>query len=258
MNAHRTDGVSLGFGAVFLFFTGWWVLAQFVTLALPAVGWMVAIALIIFGMAGLVGAFRSGRGAVPAPTSGAPVSAAPPAGIPTGMHADIVRELMESQRTSGRDTAVGIDDTRVDLRPASAAAEPVQASPYATDYLTVPDPAPAGEPRPDDGGAFRPADDTEFRPAGDGEPRPADDGEPRLVDGDEPRPAGGEPRPAGGEPRPAGGEPRPAGGGEARSAGDGEARSADGDRTEVIEAKTEVIDEPPTTEIRVEGDGGRR
>lgn len=178
MKAHRTDGVSLGFGAVFLFFTGWWVLAQFVTLALPAVGWMVAIALIIFGLAGLVGAFRSGRGAVPAPTSGAPISAAPASGLPTGLHADIVRELMENQRTSGRDTATGIDDTRVDVRP-------VQASPYATDYLTAPDPAPTG-----------------------GKERADDD--------------------------------------------------PDGDRTLVIEEKTEVINPAPTTEIRAEGDGGRR
>ncbi|GAB7048611.1 hypothetical protein [Catenuloplanes indicus] len=189
MKAHRTDGVSLGFGIVFLFLTGWWVLAQFVTLALPAIGWMVAISLIIFGLAGLVGAFRSGRGAVPAPTSGAPVSAVPVSGLPTGMHADIVRELMENQRTSGRDTAIGIDDTRVDVRPNPAAAfAPVQPSPYATDHLTAPDTSPTGEPHPSDG----------------------------------------------------------------------ETRPADGDRTEVIEEKTEVIDETPTTEIRAEGDGGRR
>ncbi|MDR7279370.1 hypothetical protein [Catenuloplanes atrovinosus] len=142
MKAHRTDGVSLGFGFVFLFFTAWWVLAQFVTLALPAVGWIVALSLIMFGLAGLVGAFRAGRGAVPAPTSGAPISAPPGSGLPTGMHADIVRELMENQRTSG---GVGIDDTRVETPPAPTAAfapitPPEPVSPYATDYLTVSDP----------------------------------------------------------------------------------------------------------------------
>jgi hypothetical protein len=153
MKTHRTDGVSLSFGMVFLLIVAWWMLAQFVTLALPAVGWMVAIALIVFGVFGLVGAFRSGRGAVPAPTSGAPITAG---GVPAGLHADIVRELMENQRTSGGTEPsarvgtpmdAGIDRTRVEEPPTPTAAfAPIRssepASPYATDYLTVSDPDP--------------------------------------------------------------------------------------------------------------------
>lgn len=195
MKTHRTDSVSLSFGIVFLLVVAWWLLAQFVTLALPAVGWMVAIALILFGMIGLVGAFRSGRGAVPAPTSGAPVSAVPSHGVPAGLHADIVRELMENQRTSGgteTSASIGIDRTRVEEPPAPTAAfapipssEP--ASPYATDYLTVPDPEPSGLPKaaaapPAETGTADPFDEdrtevidetptTELRTEGDGERR---------------------------------------------------------------------------------------
>ena len=197
MKAHRTDGVSLSFGLVFLFITGWWVLTQFVTLALPAVGWMVAVSLILFGLAGLVGAFRSGRGAVPAPTSGAPISAAPASGLPTGLHADIVRELMENQRTSG---GVGVDDTRVERPPAPTAAfTPVAftASPYATDHLTEP----GDDDRTSAGDATGPAESAESA-----EPAESADGVTGVDAGD----------------------------------------------------RTLVIDETPTTEIRAEGDGGRR
>ncbi|WP_063746891.1 DUF308 domain-containing protein [Catenuloplanes japonicus] len=147
MKTHRTDGVSLSFGIVFLFIVVWWLIAQFVTLALPAIGWMVAVALIVFGVFGLVGAFRSGRGAVPAPTSGAPVSAVAAGGVPAGLHADIVRELMENQRTSGStesSAGLGIDQTRVEPPAPTASFAPIRSSeppsPYATDYLTVSDP----------------------------------------------------------------------------------------------------------------------
>ncbi|TQJ25068.1 hypothetical protein FBZ33_5414 [Micromonospora sp. A202] len=101
MKAHRTDLVSFAFGLVFLALSGWWLLAQLLGLALPAVGWFLASALILIGVFGLVGALRSGRSPQPeaateaaatetaAPVSGAnaPVSgaAAPTAGaaVPT-------------------------------------------------------------------------------------------------------------------------------------------------------------------------------
>jgi hypothetical protein len=101
VKAHRTDLVSFAFGLVFLALSGWWLLAQLLGLALPAVGWFLASALILIGVFGLVGALRSGRSPQPeatteaaatetaAPVSGAnaPVSgaAAPTAGaaVPT-------------------------------------------------------------------------------------------------------------------------------------------------------------------------------
>lgn|SRR5690606_22775545 len=77
MKAHRTDGVSLVFALMFLALAGWWLLAQFLDLSLPAVGWFVAGALILIGLLGLFGALRSGRSA---PATGAPT--VPPAEIP--------------------------------------------------------------------------------------------------------------------------------------------------------------------------------
>ncbi|MFI5843362.1 hypothetical protein ACIA8K_27005 [Catenuloplanes sp. NPDC051500] len=238
MKTHRTDGVSLSFGTVFLFIVVWWVLAQFVTLALPAVGWMVAIALIVFGVFGLIGAFRSGRGAVPAPTSGAPIAAG---GVPAGLHADIVRELMENQRTSGgtessarAGTPVGIDQTRLEEPPAPTAAfTPIRsaepASPYATDYLTVSDPDPA-----DAADHPHPADDAEH-------PAPADptrhldqaDATENLTPAD------------------ATGHLDQADATKNLTPADGDDRRPDPDRTE-------VIDGTQTKEIRTEGDGERR
>jgi hypothetical protein len=100
VKAHRTDLVSFAFGLVFLALSGWWLLAQLLGLALPAVGWFLASALILIGVFGLVGALRSGRSQRPeataeatapvsgatAPTSGAtaPVSGAavPTSGAP--------------------------------------------------------------------------------------------------------------------------------------------------------------------------------
>jgi hypothetical protein len=61
VKAHRTDLVSFAFGLVFLALSGWWLLAQLLGLALPAVGWFLASALILIGVFGLVGALRSGR-----------------------------------------------------------------------------------------------------------------------------------------------------------------------------------------------------
>lgn len=61
MKAHRTDGVSLGFGLVFLAIAGWWAAAQVIDIRLPALGWLAAGGLILFGVLGLLGAISSGR-----------------------------------------------------------------------------------------------------------------------------------------------------------------------------------------------------
>ncbi|MFC6019544.1 hypothetical protein ACFP2T_25460 [Plantactinospora solaniradicis] len=61
MKAHRTDGVSLTFALIFLGVAAWWLFAQLTQLALPAVGWLLASALIAIGALGLVGALRSNR-----------------------------------------------------------------------------------------------------------------------------------------------------------------------------------------------------
>lgn len=63
MKAHRTDGVSLTFALIFLALAAWWLLAQLLHLALPAVGWIVALALILVGGLGLIGALRASRSA---------------------------------------------------------------------------------------------------------------------------------------------------------------------------------------------------
>jgi hypothetical protein len=62
MKAHRTDGLSLAFGLVFLAAVGWWFFGRTVDLALPQLGWFAAAALIVFGALGLFGALRSDAG----------------------------------------------------------------------------------------------------------------------------------------------------------------------------------------------------
>jgi hypothetical protein len=62
MKTHRTDGLSLTFGLVFLAAVGWWFFGRTLDLALPRLGWFVAATLIIFGVVGLVGALRSDAG----------------------------------------------------------------------------------------------------------------------------------------------------------------------------------------------------
>jgi hypothetical protein len=77
VKAHRTDWLSLVFALVFLAITAWWLLAQLMNLALPQVGWILAVALIATGTLGLVGALRSSRTpATPAGTAPAPGLAA--------------------------------------------------------------------------------------------------------------------------------------------------------------------------------------
>lgn len=91
MKAHRTDQVSLIFAILFLAIAGWWLVAQFLDLVVPALGWFVAGGLILLGMLGLVGALRSGGTPAGAPqdaagtepTSAAPSSASPSSATPT-------------------------------------------------------------------------------------------------------------------------------------------------------------------------------
>ncbi len=59
MKSHRTDGLSLAFGLIFLAAVGWWFFGRTVDIALPQLGWFVAGALIVFGVLGLFGALRS-------------------------------------------------------------------------------------------------------------------------------------------------------------------------------------------------------
>ena len=95
MKPHRTDGVSLSFGLIFLLIAAWWAVAQVVTVRLPAAGWLVAGVLILFGALGLLGAIRSGRRPeVPAPVA-AEAQVETPGDLPPQMHAEIVRELLD-------------------------------------------------------------------------------------------------------------------------------------------------------------------
>jgi hypothetical protein len=78
MTAHRTDGVSLSFGLIFLAIVVWWIVAEAVGFALPAVGWFVAGGLIVLGVLGLFGALRSARRTPPPPPVGLPESTSVP------------------------------------------------------------------------------------------------------------------------------------------------------------------------------------
>lgn len=99
MKPHRTDGVSLSFGLIFLLVALWWALSRVVNIHLPAVGWLVAGGLIMFGVIGLLGAIRSGRTRAPEPEAvtepATRVEAEIPGDLPPEMHASIVRELLE-------------------------------------------------------------------------------------------------------------------------------------------------------------------
>ena len=95
MRPHRTDGVSLSFGVIFLMIAFWWAVAQVVHLRLPALGWLVAGALILFGVIGLLGAIRSGRRAEVEKPVAAEATVETPGDLPPELHADIVRELRD-------------------------------------------------------------------------------------------------------------------------------------------------------------------
>jgi hypothetical protein len=109
MKPHRTDGVSLSFGVIFLLVAVWWAVSRVVTVHLPAVGWLIAGALILFGVIGLLGAIRSG-GRSPEPVHVAATTTTPapavetPGDLPPEMHASIVRELLDDPaRRFGRE-----------------------------------------------------------------------------------------------------------------------------------------------------------
>ncbi len=95
MRPHRTDGVSLSFGVIFLMVALWWAVAQVVHLRLPALGWLIAGALILFGVVGLMGAIRSGRRAERERPVAAEAAVETPGDLPPELHADIVRELLD-------------------------------------------------------------------------------------------------------------------------------------------------------------------
>ena len=99
MKAHRTDGVSLSFGVIFLGIVGWWVVEQITDVHLPALGWLAAVGLILLGVIGLGSAIRSGRRAAVAPpvqAEAVPADELPDSDLPPGLHADIIRELLEN------------------------------------------------------------------------------------------------------------------------------------------------------------------
>jgi hypothetical protein len=98
MRTHRTDGISLTFGLLFFGIVLWWLVAQLWTVQLPAAGWLIAGALILFGVIGLNGAIRSGRRteeAVDVPVPAEPAAVGSSDDLPPQMHADIVRELLD-------------------------------------------------------------------------------------------------------------------------------------------------------------------
>ncbi len=95
MRPHRTDGISLSFGVIFLMVALWWAVSQTVDLHLPALGWLVAGALILFGVIGLLGAIRSGRRAERDEPVVAEAVLETPGDLPPDLHADIVRELLD-------------------------------------------------------------------------------------------------------------------------------------------------------------------
>ena len=61
MNRHRTDAVSLAFGAVFLLIAGWWLISRSVQIGLPALAWLLVLGLIALGALGVVRATRGNR-----------------------------------------------------------------------------------------------------------------------------------------------------------------------------------------------------
>jgi len=60
MRRHRTDPVSLVVGLVLTALAGWWLLVQVTDAVMPAIGWLTAGALVVFGVLGLVANVRAG------------------------------------------------------------------------------------------------------------------------------------------------------------------------------------------------------
>jgi hypothetical protein len=81
VNRHATDVVSLVFGLAFLMIAAWWLVAELIDLDLDLPdggGWLVAAALITFGVLGVTASLRGGRRADRAPVATA-VPPPPPA-----------------------------------------------------------------------------------------------------------------------------------------------------------------------------------
>jgi hypothetical protein len=58
MKRHRTDATSLVFGVVFLLVAAWRLLSPTVHIGLGTLAWVIAVALILIGGLGLLGALR--------------------------------------------------------------------------------------------------------------------------------------------------------------------------------------------------------
>ncbi|GHJ11952.1 hypothetical protein TPA0907_63190 [Micromonospora humidisoli] len=117
MKAHRTDLVSFVFGLLFVGLALWWLLAQILGLALPAVGWFLAGALVLIGLLGLVGAVRSARtvdAGSPAADSAATPTPAPvdPVGGQVGDPADEPGRPDTVERRPDEPARIGDGDTR--------------------------------------------------------------------------------------------------------------------------------------------------
>lgn len=78
MKSHRTDGVSLVFGLIFLVIVASWLGGSYLDFGFANVGWLLAVALIGLGLLGVLMNLRPRREPVTAP----PASATPPAADP--------------------------------------------------------------------------------------------------------------------------------------------------------------------------------
>ncbi|GIH12147.1 hypothetical protein [Rugosimonospora africana] len=58
MKPHRTDVISLIFGLIFVLIASWWALGRTVHVGLGTLAWATAVALILLGGLGLLGALR--------------------------------------------------------------------------------------------------------------------------------------------------------------------------------------------------------
>jgi hypothetical protein len=69
MNRHDTDGVSLAFGLAYLAIVGWWLVARWVALEPPGLGWIAGAVLVVLGVLGFfltLVPWRGRRAATPA------------------------------------------------------------------------------------------------------------------------------------------------------------------------------------------------
>jgi hypothetical protein len=65
MSRHVSDGVSLIFGIAFLAVAAGWTLNRWLDVTMPSAGWIVASALVLFGVLGLVTTVIRRRGGTP-------------------------------------------------------------------------------------------------------------------------------------------------------------------------------------------------